>query len=40
MEKARLKKLIIASLEEQGFVINGDRIELPPGLGKSRIGFL
>ena len=37
MNKAELKKLIITSLEEQGFIVNNDRIELPPYLEKNQI---
>ena len=37
MNKAELKKLIITSLEEQGFIVNNDRIELPPNLEKNQI---
>ncbi|HHV96837.1 MAG TPA: DUF4338 domain-containing protein [Clostridiaceae bacterium] len=37
MEKTELKKLIIASLEEQGFIVSNDRIELPSDIEKSKI---
>jgi hypothetical protein len=37
MEKEELKKLIVASLKEQGFVVEDDRIKLPPGIEKSKI---
>lgn len=37
MEKEELKKLIIASLEEQGFIVVNNRIELPPNIEKSKI---
>lgn len=37
MNKEELKKLIIASLKEQGFIIDNDRIELPSDREKSKI---
>lgn len=37
MNKAELKKSIIACLKEQGFIVEDDNIKLPPDIDKDKI---